>query len=88
MEDDKVSRATVAFGRREGVRLFSEIMAEYPQLDENDFRASTIALELFENAVIHLRGIQGCSERYLIKKLIHNIELADKWVQEHDDKNA
>jgi hypothetical protein len=49
---------------REGDDLFFEILKDYPELDEDDYRRETLLVTLLTNCIVHLHEY-GWSEKAL-----------------------
>ena len=83
--NEKVEDATIDFGLDEGDRIFSSIIKDYPELDENDCRRGTIIFSLFTNAIQYLHAT-GWSERRLINELFAHCDLAKDIVNDEDEE--
>ncbi|CAB4151432.1 hypothetical protein UFOVP592_16 [uncultured Caudovirales phage] len=82
--DEKVEDATIKFGCEEGDRIFNKILDDYPELDENDLRRSTIVLGLLTNAAAYLH-INGWSVQSLVNEVFDHCEMASKWQDTDED---
>lgn len=82
--DEKVEDATIKFGCEEGDRIFNKILEDYPELDENDLRRSTIVLGLLTNAAAYLH-VNGWSVQSLVNEVFDHCEMASKWQDEDED---
>ena len=82
--NDKVADATIKFGCEESDRIFDAILEEYPELDDNDLRRSSIVLGIMTSAAAYLH-INGWSERELIGLVFDHCEMARKWQDTDED---
>jgi hypothetical protein len=83
--NEKVENATIDFGCEEGDRIFLSIIKDYPELDENDCRRSTIIFSLFTNAIQYLHAT-GWSEKSLVKEVFDHCEIARDMIDEDDEQ--
>lgn len=82
--NDKVADATIKFGCEESDRIFDAILKDYPELDDNDLRRSSIVLGIMTSAAAYLH-INGWSERELIDLVWDHCEMARKWQDTDED---
>ena len=83
--NEKIEDATIAFGDKEGDRIFLSIIKDYPELDENDCRRSTIIFSLFTNAIQYLHAT-GWSEKSLVNAVFDHCEIANIDEDDEDDE--
>jgi len=75
----KVEDATIDFGLDEGDRIFNAILDDYPELDENDHRRSSIMLNLFTQTAQYLH-VAGWTEKELVNEVFDHCEIAQRWM--------
>ena len=83
--DERVEDATIKFGCAEGDRLFNKILADYPELDENDLRRTTIVLGLLTNAAAYLH-VDGWSIQSLVNEVFDHCRMAQEWMDTDEDE--
>jgi len=82
--NERVEDATIKFGCEEGDRIFKDLLDEYPELDQNDMRRSTIMLSLMTNAAQYLH-LTGWSVQSLVNEVFDHCDIASKWLDEDED---
>ena len=69
----------------EGDVVFSKLLDDYPILDDDDVRQSTILLSLMTNCISRLY-IQGWTETELVNEVFNWCENARRWQQQRGDE--
>ena len=82
--NEKVEDATIKFGCEEGDRIFNKILDDYPELDENDLRRTTIVLGLLTNAAAYLH-LDGWSLQTLVNEVFDHCRMAQEWQDKEED---
>ena len=71
----KTEDATINFGCVEGDRLFLSILDDYPELDYNDHRRTSILMAMLTNAIQYLHT-RGWSEKELVNEVFDHCQIA------------
>ena len=82
--NEKVADATIKFGCEESDRIFDAILEDYPELDDNDLRRSSIVLGIMTSAAAYLH-INGWTERELINLVWDHCEMSRRWIDTDED---
>lgn len=61
---------------KEGAEIFFAILDQYPELDDNDSRRTTVMLSLYTNTIIQLRA-RGFTERELVNMVFDYCDISD-----------
>lgn len=84
MEDKEQNLIDV--GIKEGNEIFFKILDEYPILDENDERRTTVLLNLMTNCIVQLH-LNGYPEKELVDEVFYWCKVARKIMDSVDDED-
>ena len=75
MKSNDTQQKTIDFGLKVGREIFEKIIADYPELEDDDLRRISIMSALWNELGLYM-VINGYSERGLIKELLETIDMA------------
>ena len=75
----------INYGTAEADKIFLKILVDYPELDENDLRRSSLIFAMFTNCVQYLH-MKGWSEKELINEVFSHCETAREYDYDEDDE--
>jgi hypothetical protein len=77
MNKEQIENTTMNVGFENADEIFSNILDDFPELDEHDLRRSSLILGLMTNC-IHYLHTTGWSEKRLVAEVFDHCEIAKK----------
>lgn len=75
MLDNSKEDKLIKIGIDEGNNIFFDILDNYPELDKNDPRQTSVLFALMTNCIVHLH-ISGYTEKELVNEVFDHCKLA------------